>query len=59
MNIQSASSTKGDITLSAESFNTDTQHKVAPVQQSFHIRPGDNAIEISSHGMSSILHCIN
>lgn len=46
MNIQSASSTKGDITLSAESFNTDTQHKVAPVQQSFHIRPGDNAIEM-------------
>mgnify|MGYP000562137008 FL=1 len=46
MNIQSASSTKGDIILSAESFNTDTQHKVVPVQQSFHIRPGDNAIEM-------------
>ena len=40
MNIRSASSTKGEITLSAASFNTDIQHKVAPVHQSFNIRPG-------------------
>ena len=46
MNIRSASSTKGEITLSAASFNTDIQHKVAPVHQSFNIRPGDNPVEM-------------
>ena len=46
MNIRSASSTKGEITLSAASFNTDIQHKVAPVHQSFNIRPGDNPVEL-------------
>ena len=47
MNIRSASSTKGEITpFRCESFNTDIQHKVAPVHQSFNIRPGDNPVEM-------------
>ena len=46
MNVKSSSAAKGEITLSAESFNTDTRHKVAPVQQTFRIQSGDNRVEM-------------
>ncbi len=41
MNVKSSSTAKGEITLSAESFNTDTRHNVPPVQQSFRIQAGE------------------
>ena len=46
MNVKSSSTAKGEITLSAESFNTDTRHNVPPVQQSFRIQAGDNRVEM-------------
>ena len=46
MNVKSSSSAKGEITLSAESFNTDTRHNISPVQQSFRIQAGDNRVEM-------------
>ena len=46
MNVKSSSSAKGEITLSAESFNTDTRHNVPPVQQTFRIQAGDNRVEM-------------
>ena len=46
MNVKSSSSAKGEITLSAESFNTDTRHNVLPVQQTFRIQAGDNRVEM-------------
>lgn len=46
MNIQSASAAKGEITLSAESFNTDSHHKVAPIRQSYSVKPGNNPVEM-------------
>lgn len=46
MNIQSASAAKGEITLSAESFNTDSHHKVAPIRQSYSVRAGNNPVEM-------------
>ena len=46
MNVKSSSSAKGEITLSAESFNTDTRQNVLPVQQTFRIQAGDNRVEM-------------
>ena len=46
MNVKSSSSAKGEITLSAESFNTDTRQTVLPVQQTFRIQAGDNRVEM-------------
>lgn len=46
MNVYSASSAKGEIILSAESFNTNIRHNVPPVRQSFSIRPGNTSIEM-------------
>lgn len=46
MNVQSSSATQGDITLCAESFNSNTHHKVSPIQQTFHIQPGNNPVEM-------------
>lgn len=46
MNIQSAVSAKGEVTLSAESFNTAASHRVAPVSRTFRLQQGDNRIEM-------------
>lgn len=66
MNVKSSSSAKGEITLSAESFNTDTRQNVLPVQQTFRIQAGDNRVEMELPmgkdfltWMSSIRHSTN
>lgn len=46
MNIWSAASAEGEVTLSAESFNAATIHRVAPVSRTFRLRQGDNRIEM-------------
>lgn len=46
MNIRSAASAEGEVTLSAESFNAATIHRVAPVSRTFRLRQGDNRIEM-------------
>lgn len=46
MNVRSSSSVKGEITLAAESFNTDVCHKVAPVRKAVVVKSGDNPFEM-------------
>lgn len=46
MNVRASSSVKGEITLAAESFNTDVCHKVAPVRRTVVVKSGDNPFEM-------------
>lgn len=46
MNVRASSSVKGEITLAAESFNTDVCHKVAPVRKTVVVKSGDNPFEM-------------
>lgn len=46
MNVRASSSVNGEITLSAKSFNTDVNHKIAPVYQTVTVRKGDNLFEM-------------
>lgn len=44
--LQSPSSAKANLTLSAESFNSDKKHTVSPVQQNISVKAGENSIEM-------------
>lgn len=44
--LQSPSSAKANLTLSAESFNSDRKHSVSPVQQNISVKAGENSIEM-------------
>ena len=46
MNIQSETSSKGNITLSAESFNSNIHHRTSSIQYNFKFNKGKNAIEM-------------
>ena len=46
MNIQSETSSKGNITLSAESFNSNIHHHTSSIQYNFKFNKGKNAIEM-------------
>ena len=46
MNVRASSSVKGEITLAAESFNTDVCHKVTPVHKTVVVKSGDNPFEM-------------
>lgn len=46
LNVQSPSSAKANLTLSAESFNSDKKHTVSPVQQNISVKAGENEIEM-------------
>lgn len=46
MNLHAPSATKIDLTLGANSFNSEKEHKVAPVKRNFTVEPGDNKIEM-------------
>lgn len=46
MNVQASASVKGEITLSAESFNTDVCHKVTPVRKAVVVKSGGNPLEM-------------
>lgn len=44
--VQSPSATKTSLTLSAESFNSDRKHSVAPITQHMAVKQGENLIEM-------------
>lgn len=44
--VQSPSATKTSLTLSAESFNSDRKHSVAPITQPIAVKQGENLIEM-------------
>lgn len=46
MNVRASSSAKGEIALSARSFNTNVNHEIAPVYQTVTVRKGDNPLEM-------------
>ena len=46
MSIESTSRSQSEISLAAESFNTDVSHKVPEVKQSFRIMKGENKLEM-------------
>ena len=46
MNVCASAVVKGEIVLSAKSFNTDINHEVAPVCRTVAIRKGDNPVEM-------------
>ena len=46
MNVRASSSAKGEIALSARSFNTNVNHEIAPVYQTVIVRKGDNPLEM-------------
>ena len=46
MNVRASSSAKGEIALSARSFNTNVNHEIAPVYQTVTVRKGDNPFEM-------------
>ncbi|WP_294616457.1 sugar-binding domain-containing protein [uncultured Bacteroides sp.] len=46
MNVCASAAVKGEIVLSAKSFNTDINHEVAPVCRTVAIRKGDNPVEM-------------
>ena len=46
MKLRASSSAKGEIALSARSFNTNVNHEIAPVYQTVTVRKGDNPLEM-------------
>ena len=46
MNVRASSSAKGEIALSARSFNTNVNHEITPVYQTVTVRKGDNPLEM-------------
>ena len=46
MNVRASSSAKGEIALSARSFNTNVNHEIALVYQTVIVRKGDNLLEM-------------
>lgn len=46
MNVRASSSAKGEIALSARSFNTNVNHEIALVYQTVIVRKGDNPLEM-------------
>lgn len=46
MNVRASASTKGNIVLSAQSFNTLVNHQVPEVEKTFSLRKGDNRVEM-------------